>query len=129
MKKLLILMTLAALPLAACGGGGSETDGGTTGGGDSAAIAAGKQAFIDRTCATCHGEGGQGDGVVSATLDPKPRNYTEASWQDAVSDEDIKSVINKGGEANGLSVTIAAYPDIQGEELDNIVAYIRSLKK
>ncbi|MDF1798414.1 MAG: cytochrome c [Planctomycetota bacterium] len=120
MKKTLILMTLAALPLAACGGGSEG------GGGDAVA---GKAAFTAQGCVVCHGEGGLGDGIGAVALKVKPRNYTLASWQDSVTDADIKGVINGGGAANGLDAAMAAYPQIQGAELDNIVAFIRSLKK
>ena len=122
MKKTLILMTLAALPLAACGGG-------SEGGGSAAAAAAGKTAFTTQGCTVCHGETGLGDGIGAVALKVKPRNYTDAGWQGEVTDEDIKAVINGGGAANGLDGAMAAYPQITGEELDNIVAFIRSLKK
>jgi len=127
MKKLLILTTLAALPLAACGGGGEEPASG--GGGDAAAIAAGKTAFMANACATCHGETGLGDGAAAAALTVKPRNYTDATWQNSVSDADIKNVIVKGGAANGLDAAMVAYGHLPEADIDNIVAYIRSLKK
>lgn len=127
MKKLLILATLAALPLAACGGGGGTESGG--GGQDAEAVAAGKAAFVKYTCATCHGETGLGDGPAGGALPVKPRDYSDAAWQDSISDADMKSVITKGGEANGLSNLMAAYPQIPEEELDQIVAFIRSLRK
>jgi mono/diheme cytochrome c family protein len=125
MKKLLILTTLAALPLAACSGGGSE------GGGDSgaSAVAAGKAAFSSNGCVVCHGETGMGDGIGAVALNPKPRNYSDAAWQAGTTDEQIKAVISKGGKANGLSEAMVAYPQISAEDLDNIVAYIRSLKQ
>ena len=91
--------------------------------------AAGKLAFVKYTCAVCHGETGRGDGPAGGALPVKPRDYTDPVWQDSISDADMKSVITKGGEANGLSNLMAAYPQIPEEELDQIVAFIRSLRK
>ena len=31
-------------------------------------------------CASCHGEGGKGDGPVGAALNPHPRDFTEAKF-------------------------------------------------
>src|SRR5688500_2243500 len=37
-------------------------------------------------CATCHGADGTGNGPAAASLNPKPRNYTDAAWQASVTD-------------------------------------------
>lgn len=120
MKKYAILLALSALPIA-CGGGS----------GDAAAVAAGKQLFTDNICVTCHGETGEGDGPASVALEPKPRKYSDATWQDATTDETIKNVIVDGGLAHGLSALMPPNPTLKGRtaDLNNIVAYIRSLKK
>lgn len=126
MKKTLILIALAALPMA-CGGGASEDGGGS---GSNAAAAAGKALFTSYGCVVCHGESGKGDGVGAAALDPKPRNYTDAAWQASVTDKHIKDVIMKGGAANGLSEAMPAHEAQIGSkaaDLNNLVAYIRSL--
>ncbi|MBN20567.1 MAG: hypothetical protein CL678_04695 [Bdellovibrionaceae bacterium] len=41
-------------------------------------VAHGKKLF-DMQCATCHGSAGKGDGPASGALNPKPRNFTQAS--------------------------------------------------
>src|SRR5262245_8763644 len=51
-----------------------------------------KEVFKTR-CVMCHGEKGTGDGPASAALNPKPRNYTEPTWQKSVTDEQIKKTI------------------------------------
>lgn len=83
--------------------------------------------FKDNACYTCHGEKGAGDGMLSKTLTPPPRNYTDKAWQASTTDEHIKNVIKKGGEANGLSATMAPYEkQITNEaDYDALVAYIR----
>ncbi len=48
--------------------------------GNATATAAGKKLFI-QMCAICHGNKGKGDGVASASLNPKPANFTSAKVQ------------------------------------------------
>jgi mono/diheme cytochrome c family protein len=87
-----------------------------------------KEMFKTR-CATCHGETGHGDGPASAALTPKPRNYTDVTWQNSVKDEDIKKTITMGGAAVGKSPIMPASPDLTDKpELDGLVAYVRSFK-
>jgi hypothetical protein len=68
-------------------------------------------------CATCHGPTGKGDGPAAATLNPKPRNYTDPEWQKSVSDEQIKKTIVEGGAAVGKSPLMAPNPDLKGQEV------------
>src|SRR4051812_44868448 len=49
-------------------------------------------------CATCHGADGSGNGPAAASLNPKPRNYTDQAWQASITDEQIKETILKGGQ-------------------------------
>ena len=60
-------------------------------------------------CASCHGANGAADGVVAAAMNPKPRAFTDAAWQDSVDDAHIAKVIKEGGAAVGLSVTMAPW--------------------
>ena len=126
MKKSLILIALAALPMA-CGGGATEEAGGA---GNAAAAAAGKTLFTTYGCVACHGENGKGDGPAAAALTPKPRDYTDAAWQAATDDAHIKKVIMEGGVASGLSASMPEHKSRIGSktaDLNNLVAYIRSL--
>jgi caa(3)-type oxidase subunit IV len=79
-------------------------------------------------CASCHGDGGKGDGAAAAALDPKPRDFTDAGWQDKVDDEHLKKVITEGGAAVGLSPLMAPNPSLNPEQVDALVAKIRELK-
>ncbi len=79
-------------------------------------------------CAVCHGERGSGDGAAAATLDPKPRNYTDKAWQASVDDARIKKIILEGGAANGLAPTMAPYATVFKDDpatLDELVKLIR----
>ena len=91
-------------------------------------VAAGKKIFMVR-CQTCHGATGVGDGPASASLKPKPRNFTDKAWQESVTDEKIMNTFQKGGAAVGLSPMMPPHPDLKGEKAKAIVAFIRSLGK
>jgi mono/diheme cytochrome c family protein len=96
--------------------------------------AAGKPQF-QANCSSCHGMGGKGDGPVGAALNPAPRDFTKGDFKydtDADgkpgTDADLKNVITKGAAAYGGSPLMAPWPTLKPEQIDDIVAYIRSLK-
>jgi cytochrome c5 len=80
-------------------------------------------------CVMCHGESGKGDGAAAAALTPKPRNFSDAAWQKATSDDQIKKIITGGGAAVGKSPLMPGQPDLanQPEALDGLVKVIRGL--
>ncbi|HTJ47167.1 MAG TPA: c-type cytochrome [Kofleriaceae bacterium] len=78
-------------------------------------------------CATCHGEGGQGDGPGAAALDPKPRNYTDKSWQASVTDDQIAKTILMGGAAVGKSPAMPAQPQLR-EKPQVVAALVRIVR-
>lgn len=93
-----------------------------------AADAAAGEAKFKQLCATCHGQSGQGDGPASASLNPQPRDMSDSEWQESVDDDHIRTVIKDGGAAVGLAATMAPFGhSLNDEDLDNLVAYIRSL--
>lgn len=80
-------------------------------------------------CAVCHGASGKGDGAGAASLDPKPRDYTDQAWQAATDDARIKKIILEGGAANGLAAAMPPYGGMLASEpavLDELVKLIRS---
>jgi cytochrome c553 len=85
-----------------------------------------REAFATR-CASCHGTEGKGNGPASATLNPKPRNYSDKAWQKTVTDEQIKKTIVMGGAAVGKSPIMPASPDLEmnPQMLDGLVALVR----
>lgn len=88
-----------------------------------------EQIFSTR-CTTCHGPRGQGDGPASAGLDPKPRNFTDRSWQNSVTDEHIEQILVYGGSAVGKSAAMPPNPDLQAKPavVAALRAHVRSLK-
>jgi mono/diheme cytochrome c family protein len=97
--------------------------------------AAGKIVY-DANCLTCHGPTGGGDGPVGAALQPPPRNFAAADFAfdtdgDGAkgTDADLKNVITKGGMAFGGTPLMAPWPMLSAADVDNLVAYIRTLKQ
>ena len=88
-------------------------------------------------CVSCHGETGKGDGPVGAVLQPPPRDFAIGDFAyDAdgdgkpASDADLKAIITKGAGEFGGNQMMAPWGGLLSEEdIDNVVAYIRTLKK
>ena len=89
------------------------------------------QLMFASVCATCHGTDGTGNGPGAETLQPKPRNYTDAAWQASVTDEELRKTILKGGQAVGKSPMMPGNPQLEDkpEVLTGLVQIIRNFKK
>jgi len=76
----------------------------------------------------CHGSEGNGAGPSAATLNPKPRDFTNKEWQKATSDTQLKLAIVKGGAAVGKSPLMPPNPDLEGkpEVVTQLVAVVRA---
>lgn len=92
------------------------------------ALADGKTTFT-ATCAACHGAGGAGDGAAAAALPVKPANFTDPAFWAARTDDQIKKVIKEGGAAVGKSPMMAPNPQLTPAQIDEVVAYLKTLKK
>lgn len=73
------------------------------------------QQLFESLCWTCHGSSGHGDGPGAAAIEPKPRSFADAAWQDSVTDEHIQKVIVFGGAAVGKSPFMPAQPQLKGK--------------
>ena len=89
-------------------------------------------------CASCHGDTGKGDGPVAVAVPPPPpRDFTAGDFkydadEDGTvgTDADLKTVIAKGAGAFGGNMMMAAWAGLlSDEDIDNLVAYIRTLKQ
>ena len=98
-------------------------------------LAKGKETF-KMICATCHGEGGKGDGPGGQGLTPPPRDFTKGEFKfDANKngkpgeDADLKLVISKGAAEFGGSPLMTPWAGaLSDSDIDNVIAVIRSLK-
>ena len=87
--------------------------------------------LFNTLCVTCHGADGTGNGPAAASLNPKPRNYTDAAWQASVTDDQLKETILKGGAGVGKSPMMPGQPQLKDhpEVLDGLVQIIRKFGK
>jgi cytochrome c553 len=85
------------------------------------------QAMFKTVCATCHGESGLGNGPGAAALNPKPRNYTDKSWQATVTDDQIRQTILMGGAAVGKSPVMPAQPQLK-EKPEVVAALVKIIR-
>jgi len=87
--------------------------------------------IYESRCTVCHGKTGKGDGEGSAALDPKPRDFTLAEWQESVTDDHIQTIVVYGGAGVGKSPTMPANPDLDAkpEVVKELVVYVRNLAK
>jgi mono/diheme cytochrome c family protein len=142
-KSFASMLTVAALGLLAC----NKPEGDKTGAAGAGTTAektvpasatgavvidekAAKETF-DTRCAACHGTSGKGDGPGAASLNPKPRDYTDKAWQASVTDEQIKKTILLGGAAVGKSPIMPGSPDLDSkpEVVDGLVKIVRGFAK
>lgn len=86
-----------------------------------AADAAAGQAIYASKCKTCHGTDGQGNPGMAKVLKVDIKPLTDASIQ-GMSASDIKKVITEG---KGKMKPVA----VSGADLDNVAAYVKTMKK
>jgi len=98
--------------------------------------AAGKTVYTTN-CASCHGEKGAGDGPVGAALNPKPRDFSKGEFMldtdkdgKKGTDADLKNVVKNGAAAYGGSPLMAPWGGmLKDQDIENVLAYVRSLHK
>lgn len=74
-------------------------------------------------CASCHGAEGKGDTDQGAKFGLK--DYSKADWQASKTDAQIKAAIE-----TGVPDKMDGYKEkLDAEQIDKLVAHIRSLKK
>ena len=81
-------------------------------------------------CAVCHGTEGKGDGFNAFNLDPRPRDFTDVRFMDAMSDARLMETIIQGGRGVNRSVLMPSWGGrLSTSEVTYVTAYIRSLGK
>ncbi|MGA7234708.1 MAG: cytochrome c [Bryobacteraceae bacterium] len=87
-----------------------------------AADAAAGKAVFDKSCKSCHGADGAGNPNVAKMMKVEMRPLGSAEVQ-AQSDDDIKKIVTEG---KGKMRPVAS---VTGKSADDVVAYVRTLKK
>jgi mono/diheme cytochrome c family protein len=101
----------------------------------SAADAEAGKAMYTMNCFACHGETGKGDGPVGIALQPPPRDFSGGNFMfdtdgdgQTGTDADLRNVIVKGSAEYSGSPLMAPWPTLTDADLDNLIAYLRTLK-
>ena len=83
-----------------------------------------------KSCASCHGPAGKGDGAAAAALNPKPTNLADKAAMSKLDDAALTNVIAKGGAAVGKSPLMPPFNgQLKDQDIKDVVTYIRSLAK
>jgi mono/diheme cytochrome c family protein len=89
----------------------------------------GKDLYI-KYCAICHGKEGTGDGFNAFNLDPRPRNFTDATYMDALSDNRLVETISQGGRGVNRSLLMPSWGGrLNRQEIEYVVSFVRSFNK
>ncbi len=82
-----------------------------------------------RSCASCHGYEGKGDGPASRSLDPKPRNFQAADFLykstpegELPTNEDLTKIIRTGKLDRGMP----AWRGFQADDIQAVADYIKT---
>jgi high-affinity iron transporter len=82
----------------------------------------------DQYCAVCHGTGGAGDGFNSYNLNPKPHSLADSAYVAALSDQDLRSIVSRGGSGMNLSAEMPSYRGtLSALDIEYVCTYIRYL--
>ena len=106
-----VLMTVTATVQQAMGAGNAETGG----------------KLYQARCAPCHGPDGKAATPTAQALNPKPRDHTDGAFMNQLSQEHLVKVIKNGGTAVGKSPLMTPSPDLNDQQLEDIIAFVRSL--
>lgn len=88
--------------------------------------AADAKALWDKECAKCHAADGSGNTKMGQKLGA--RDYTSAKVQAELKDDAMAKAIKDGVKKDGKTI-MKAFPDYTDQELKDLVAFIRKMKK
>lgn len=85
----------------------------------------------DKLCLQCHGATGGGDGPVGLALPEgmKPASFQAGAFKFASDLAKFKELITKGGAAVGLNPMMPPQAGLADKDLEDLYAYVKSLKK
>jgi len=90
-------------------------------------LASGESVYT-ANCSSCHGARGQGDGPLSAGLQPQPAKHADGVYMNALSNDHIYKVIAEGGAAVGKSSMMAPWgTSLSDDEINSLIVFIRTL--
>ena len=78
-------------------------------------------------CAPCHGPDGKAATPTAQALNPKPRDHTDGAYMNQFSNDHLAKVIKNGGPAVGKSQIMPAHADLNDQQIEDIVTFVRTL--
>ena len=78
-------------------------------------------------CAPCHGPDGKAATPTAQALNPKPRDHTDGAYMNQLSNDHLANVIKNGGPAVGKSQIMPAHADLNDQQIEDIVTFVRTL--
>jgi mono/diheme cytochrome c family protein len=81
-------------------------------------------ALFNRSCASCHGKTGMGDGPAGKQLNPKPSNLTDGEWTHGTTDGEIFAVVRSGIPKTAMKGFASKMTE---HEMWDVTNYVRSL--
>lgn len=85
------------------------------------------KATFKKSCASCHGVEGKGDGLMSASFPVKPVDWTDCGAMKKLTDDKLFNTIKKGGAATGQSALMPPWESaLSDSEIKDLVAFVRS---
>ncbi len=88
------------------------------------------QFLYTKYCDVCHGDAGKGDGFNAYNLNPKPQDFSDARYMNALSDQQIIQAITYGGSAINKSPLMPPWGGrLDKQRIEYLAAYVRSFAK
>jgi mono/diheme cytochrome c family protein len=78
----------------------------------------------NRSCASCHGKSGTGDGPAAKQLTPTPANLVDDEWKHGTSDGEIFTVIRNGVPKTAMKGFASKMTE---HEIWDVINYLRSI--
>ena len=78
----------------------------------------------NRSCASCHGRTGAGDGPAAKQLNPPPSNLVDSEWKHGTSDGEIFAVVRNGVPKTAMKGFASKMAE---HEIWDVINYIRSI--
>ena len=79
----------------------------------------------EKYCAVCHGIEGRGDGFNSYNLEPRPTDFTNVKYMNALSYEHLVQTISEGGRGINKSPLMPAWGNtLTSDEVQRVATYV-----
>jgi mono/diheme cytochrome c family protein len=80
--------------------------------------------MYNRSCASCHGRTGAGDGPAAKQLNPPPSNLVDSEWKHGTTDAEIFAVVRSGVPKTAMKGFASKMTE---HEIWDVINYVRSI--